>query len=153
MIRHLARRQAANAAARDVAAQLLAQRERGYPPAIAAGKLAQAEADAKLRIMRAVVAVWTAMADQSDLPPPSSWQAAFGAAADEMLAELRLAYAAVRRVAEAANVSDEDPRWQAVFDLSHLVFDHEPENDAPRLHTLHAEDQAARFPGRQRAVA
>lgn len=134
----------ANRERRDIAAQLLAQRERGYPPAIAAGRLSQADADTKLRIMRAVVAVWTAMAENRDLPAPADWPASFGASAGDMLAELRLAYAAVRRVAEAANVGDDDPRWTAVFNLSTLIFDHEEDMGGPRLCRHHADYQTAR---------
>lgn len=151
MIRHLALRLAANRAARDVAAQLLAQRERGYPAAIAAGKLSQADADAKLRIMRAVVALWSATADQRDLPPPPQWPAAFGATDAEMLAELRLAYTATRRASDAE--PGDDRRRAFACDVAFLVFDHEPENGVPRLCALHAEDQAARALSRWREAA
>ena len=133
------------------AAQLLAQREHGYPRQVAAGKLTQADADAKLRVMRAVVAVWAAMTADRDLPPAERWNEAFGASADEMVDELRLAYAAVRRASDAA--PGDEPRFNLAGAVSSLLFDHEPQDGRPRLLHFHAHYQAAHFVGRHLEAA
>lgn len=52
-----------------VAAHLLVQRETGYPPHIAAGRMTQADADAGIAAMRAIAEDWAAVANGQPLPP------------------------------------------------------------------------------------
>lgn len=51
-----------------VAAHLLAERVAKYPVAVAANKLSQADADAGIRVMRAVAELWRAQVDRTPEP-------------------------------------------------------------------------------------
>ncbi|WP_374294147.1 hypothetical protein [Sphingomonas sp.] len=67
-----------------MAAQLLDQREKGYPAAIEAKKLTPDDAERGLRIMRAIVALWRMALEPRDLPQPADYRDAFGATWEEM---------------------------------------------------------------------
>ena len=106
------------------AAQLLAEREKGYPAMVAAQKLAQALADARIRVMRAVVAIWRVVLNDDALPEPNEFQAHFGATWEEMREDLDRAAARARELARRHR-DNRDAAVQAEL-VEALAWQHQP---------------------------
>jgi hypothetical protein len=117
---------------------LLDAREEGYPGLVAAGKLAPADADRRLRIMRAVAAQWGAVVEQRDLPDVADYRATLGADWAEMEAELD---AVAARAAELAARRREDRTARDQADLAAALRWHElpsaPGSGHPHIHVAH----------------
>lgn len=71
------------------AARLLADRERGYPAAVAAGRLTQAEADVGIAAMRVLANQWRLIEAREPVPPIDDLAARHGTFAAIVLKQLR----------------------------------------------------------------
>lgn len=90
-----------------LAARLLDQRRLRYPRQVELGRMTQAEADRRIRIMAAIDALWSRVIDRLELPWLWEWHAALGAGLDEMQAEAASARDVLAQLA-AANPDDRD---------------------------------------------
>lgn len=99
----------------ELAAQLRDQRAERFPAMIADGRITQADADIRLRIITAIAAQWDAVLGARALPAVEDYREALGANAAEMLAEL--AEIATRAHARAAA----NPAHRAAADQAMLA--------------------------------
>lgn len=106
------------------AVQLLSEREKGYPAMIAAEKLDQALADARIRVMRAVVAIWRTVLNDEPLPEPADFQARFGATWEEMREDLDRAAVRARELSRKHR-DNRDAAVQAEL-VEALAWQHQP---------------------------
>lgn len=106
------------------AAQLLAEREKGYPGLVTAGTLDQAQADGRIRVMRSVVAIWRAVLTDEALPEPSEFNARFGATWEEMRDDLARAAMRARELARRQQ-GNRDAAVQAEL-VEALAWQHQP---------------------------
>ena len=106
------------------AVQLLSEREKGYPAMVAAQKLDQVLADTRIRVMRAVVAIWRTVLNDDALPEPSEFQAHFGATWEEMREDLDRAAARARELARKHR-DNRDAVVQAEL-VEALAWQHQP---------------------------
>lgn len=104
--------------------QLLSEREKGYPAMVAAQKLDQALANARIRVMRAVVAIWRAVLNDEALPEPIDFQARFGATWEEMRDDLGRAAVRARDLARKQR-DNRDAAVQAEL-VEALAWQHQP---------------------------
>lgn len=106
------------------AAQLLAEREKGYPALIATGTLDQVKADGRIRVMCAVVAIWRAVLNDEALPEPADFPTRFGATWEEMREDLDRAAARARELARRHR-DNRDAAVQAEL-VEALAWQHQP---------------------------
>lgn len=106
------------------AVQLLTEREKGYPALIAAGTLDQAQAGNRIRVMRAVVAIWRTVLNDDRLPEPTDFHAQFGATWEEMRDDLARAAMRARELAQRQQ-GNRDAAVQAEL-VEALAWQHQP---------------------------